>query len=248
MKNALMILSVLAATSVFATTVVQSENTFGLVETAGGNGTTRSLIMIAVPVAGYGNTSLAISIADILQTSNLAAGDVLYTLSDGGEYNKYTLNSDKTEWTPANTVTIGAGGEDISTSTPSAAVATIARGQAFWLNTAATTVYLMGEATTGNAGVEVVGQAVAGKWNLIGNSSMANDVKISSITGTKGDIIRIFDDEGNEKRYVYGGENVWSLYNPKGSPRYTAATGSDVIKVGQGFMYQAKANKKISEL
>lgn len=248
MKNALMILSALAATSVFAVTEVQSENTFGFVEAAGGNGTTRSLIMVAVPVTGYGNTSSAISIADILQTSNLAAGDELYTLADGGKYNKYTLNSDKTAWTPAKAVTIGADGNATDTDTDSAETATIARGQAFWLNTTATTVYLMGEATTGKAGVAVEGQAVTGKWNLIGNSSMTQAVKISEIAGTKGDIIQVVDNTGVAKRYVCGGGMTWKLYTPNGPSKYTDVADTDVINVGQGFMYQAKANKTISEL
>lgn len=249
MKNALMILSALAATSVFAVTEVQSENTFGFVEAAGGNGTTRSLIMVAVPVTGYGNTSSAISIADILQTSNLAEGDELYTLAANGTYNKYTLNSDKTAWTAAaKAVMIGANGDAVPTDTDSAMTATIARGQAFWLKTAATIVYLMGEATTGKAGVAVEGQAVTGKWNLIGNSSMTQAVKISEIAGTKGDIIQVVDNTGVAKRYVCGGGMTWKLYTPNGPSKYTDVADTDVINVGQGFMYQAKANKTISEL
>lgn len=224
MKNALMILSALAATSVFAVTEVQSENTFGFVETAGGNGTTRSLIMVAVPVAGYGNTSSEISIADILQTSNLATGDELYTLADGGKYNKYTLNSDKTAWTPAKTVTIGADGTATATGTDSAETATIARGQAFWLNTAAENVYLMGEATTDAGSI-----SISEGWNLIGNPSMTAALKVSGINAGKGSRLNV------GSTYYQKGKSGWYRL-----PEYSAVADTDVIAVGQGAMLLKK--------
>lgn len=250
MKNTLVILAALATGVAIASTMVESSNTFGLAEATGATGWK----IISVPVTGYAGEG-NISIAEILQTSNLTAGDELYTLAESGIYNRYTLNETKTEWTPAKAVSIDANGDAVSTDTDSATTATIARGQAFWLNTAATTVYLMGEATTGNVGVKVVGQAVTGKWNLIGNSSMANDVKISSITGTKGDVLKL----ANGTCYVYGKDRgsvtcAWKrqvLDKDNNLTYESVSDDTDVIAVGQGFLFMSKAaegTEIISEL
>ena len=83
MKNTLVILAALATGVAVASTRVESSNTFGLAEATGAAGWK----IISVPVAGYAGED-NISIAEILQTSNLTAGDELYTLAESGIYNR----------------------------------------------------------------------------------------------------------------------------------------------------------------
>lgn len=214
MKRILGVAVLVAAGAAFATEV-DSGNVFGFVPVTGATG----LKAVAVPVAGYG-ASADIAVAEILQTTGLAANDKLYTLGADGKYSEYTLNSDKA-WVASRKVTVGAGGMTAAQGTP-AAEATLKRGQAFWLDTAATKVYLMGQAATDD--VEITPTT---GWQMIGNPSMTAPLKISTLTGySTGDFLAV-----GEKTYQFTASGVW-----KDRKTREAVTDADVIPVGGGAM------------
>ena len=223
MKNLLTIAAMMAAGAALAATDVDSGNMFGFVPVTGATG----LKAIAVPVAGYG-ASADVKIAEILQTTGLAGksatydGDKLYTMAAGGKYNEYVLQEDKT-WKASRVVTVGASGITADSGKP-ADEATLERGQAFWLDTTATTVYLMGQAAT-----EAVEIEPTTGWQMIGNPSMTAALKVSDVPGVAGAYLAV----GANKYQHLGEGDGW--YNAK---TRKAVTDSDVIAVGQGAMYR----------
>lgn len=219
MKKTLAILSVLAAGAAFADTVVGSSNTFGFVPVAG-----KGLTCVAVPVKGY-TTGSSIKIAEVLQVTDLTAGDKLYTMN-GGAYNEYTLSTEKT-WTPSQIVTVGADGNFVAQGGTPATEATIAPGGAFWLDTKATTISLMGDATTPASAA-----TITTGWQLIGNPSMTEDKKILEISYeglSVGDTLSV-----NGKTYQYT-KSGWKDRSTK-----AAVLAADVIPVGYGAMLYNK--------
>lgn len=224
MKKSIAILSVLATSAAFAVTEVTSSNTFGFVPV-----TTSStkLTCVAVPVNGY-TTGTSIKIAEILQVTALAAGDKLYTMSDG-KYNEYTLSSEKT-WTPSKVVTVDGGGNFTEVGGTPAAEATIAPGGAFWLQTAATTISLMGDATTA-----ATPAAITTGWQLIGNPSMTAAKDIQSIVATPGSILKTAT-----KTYNYAGGIGWvCLKGVVGKPTADNKT-TDTLAIGEGALFYKK--------
>lgn len=219
MKKTLAILSVLATAAAFASEV-ESGNTFGYVPVTCSEG----LKAISVPLAGYSvSGSESIKIAEILQTTGLAQGDALYTLADGGKYNEYTLQSDGT-WMASRVVTVGTDGKFVLQEGTPATVATIERGKAFWLNTKATQVNLIGQATTGTTEF-----SLTSGWNLIGSTSMTAPLAVSSIEAGAGSRLNV-----GSKSYQKGKKSWLRL------PNYEALDATDVIPVGVGAMLLKK--------
>ena len=217
MKKTLAILSALAAAAAIAGEV-DSGNQLGFVPVTGEAG----LKAISVPVAGYSVDAAKpenIKISEILQTAGLNKDDLLYTLGSNGQYNEYKLDENGS-WVASRVVTVDASGKIKETSGTPAAEATLTRGQAFWLNTQATQVNLMGQATTDQPAV-----TLSTGWNLIGSSSMTESMKVSSISGTVGDFLNV---NGVQYQYTSSG---WKNKKTKG-----AVTDSDVIPVGAGAM------------
>ena len=215
MKKTLAILSSLTVAAAFAGNV-DPGNEFGFVPVTGKTG----LKAVSVPLAGYSvGDPTRIKISEILQTGGLAAGDKLYTLGSDGKYSEYTLQGDGT-WKASRVVTVDAVGNMVTASGKPAKEATLARGQAFWLDTLATQVCLMGQATTDQPEVPL-----STGWNLIGSSSMTEPMKVSSISGTIGDFLNV---NGVQYQYTSSG---WKNKKTKG-----AVTDSDVIPVGAGAM------------
>lgn len=217
MKKILGVAVLMAAGVALAATEVDSGNMFGFVPVTGAKG----LKAVAVPVAGYG-AGEDIAVAEILQTTGLAANDKLYTMTADGKYNQYTLNGNGV-WVPAKVVTV-VGNKVNTTTADSASEATLKRGQAFWLDTAATKVYLMGQAAT-----EAVTITPTEGWQMIGNPSMTAELKVSEVPGVAGAYLAV----GANKYQHLGEGDGW--YNAK---KRKAVTDSDVIAVGQGAMYR----------
>lgn len=217
MKKILGAAVLMAAGAALAATTIESSNTFGFVPATGATG----LKAVAVPVAGYG-TDEDIKIAEVLQTANLAENDKLYTLNANGTYNQYTLNADKV-WVPAKVVTVVGGVVNEST-TDAPEVATVARGKAFWLDTKATQVNILGQASA-----EAGSISVTTGWNLIGNPSMTTALKVSTITAGKGSRLNV------GTTYYQKGTSEWYKL-----PDYAGVTDGDVIAVGQGAMLLKK--------
>lgn len=217
MKKILGAAVLMAAGAALAATTIESSNTFGFVPATGATG----LKAVAVPVAGYGTGD--IKIAEVLQTANLAENDKLYTLNANGTYNQYTLNANKV-WVPAKVVTV-VGGVIEESATDAPDVATVARGKAFWLDTAATQVNILGQATTDAGSLPTLSTG----WQMIGNPSMTTALKVNTITAGKGSRLNV------GTTYFQKGTSKWYKL-----PDYADVTDDDVIAVGQGAMLLKK--------
>lgn len=179
MKKSIAILSVLATSAALAVTEVESSNTFGFVPVTASS---TKLTCVAVPVNGY-TDGTSIKIAEILQVTDLTAGDTLYTMN-GGAYNEYVLQNDKT-WKASQVVTVGADGTFKTAAGTLATEATIAPGGAFWLKTNAEKISVMGDATKAASPAKITTG-----WQLIGNPSMTEAMDIQSIKANAGDILK----------------------------------------------------------
>ena len=225
MKKSIAILSVLATSAAFAATTVESDNTFGFVPVEG-----KGLTCVAVPVKGY-TTGTSIKIAEVLQVTDLAEGDKLYTMASGGAYNEYTLSSEGT-WTPSKIVTVGGDGDFGAKDGTPATEAQIAPGGAFWLDTKAATISLMGDATEAASAA-----TITTGWQLIGNPSITADCKISDIGGTRtiGDVLQT---SSMAYRYVKIGDVTgWAT----GSGKSWTLAPDAVLKPGEGAMLYSQA-------
>lgn len=231
MKKSIVILSVLATSAALAATTVESSNTFGFLPV-----TTAStgLTCVAVPVNGY-TAGSSIKIAEVLQVTDLAEGDKLYTMT-GGKYNEYTLTlkeGNKT-WAASRIVTVGADGEFVAQGGTPPNEATIAPGGAFWLQTSATRVSLMGDAT------KTASEAKITKgWQLIGNPLIKEIYPLSSIPGSRtyGDVLQT---STTAYRYVniYGVGNGWATGSGK---NWTLAPGDAGLNPGEGALLYSQA-------
>lgn len=219
MKKILGAAVLMAAGAALAATTIESSNTFGFVPVAASG-----LTAVSVPVAGYGTGD--ITIAEVLQTANLTGvsdsydGDKLYTMTADGKYNEYVLQGDKT-WKASRVVTVSGGSMTSASGTP-AKEATVQRGKAFWIQTSADQVNIMGQAT---ADGETVTLSLSTGWNLVGSPSMTQAVAISTIEGAVGSFISV-----NGMTYQKTSTG-W-----KNRATKAAVTDEDVIPVGMGAM------------
>lgn len=214
MKKLLFAAMMMTAGAALAATELDSSQ-FGFVPVAASG-----LTAVSVPVTGYTPGS-DIVIAEVLQTANLTAGDKLYTMTADGKYNEYVLQNDKT-WLASRVVTV-VGGSITSVSGTPATEATVQRGQAFWIQTSAGQVNIMGQATTDG---ETVTLSLSTGWNLVGSPSMTQAIAISSIEGTVGDFISV-----GKKTYQYTASNGWVNRATR-----QKVTSEDVINPGVGAM------------
>lgn len=228
MKKALLIASAVAATSLFA--VESNEISFlPLTTPPNANG----MMLLAIPFDGYDTTSGgSIAIADVLLTDTLTAGDKIYLpKGEAGKYDEYTLSNDKTAWTASRVVDVTSGSILVASGTP-ADQATIQRGKAFWLQSSAETVKLLGQA----ASQEKADVSASAGWQLLAPTTSENDILVSGLAGEKGDVVIL----ANGTRYQRAA-SVW-----KNMESRAEVTASDVIPAGVGFWYKAAAARTLS--
>lgn len=240
-KSILLVTALVAAQAAFAETAEPS-NAFGLLRVD----STLTNTIVAVPwldLSGNSNPS-AVSVADIVKTANLTAGDKLSVYKSDGTYEVWELVNGA--WSPVTTVAEGG-----SSAATTAAGRTVALGSAFWLyrqnpttsGGAAVPFYLYGQVPASAATTTVTaGTAAAPVWNLVANASDAA-VALNSLPGSSTDEIYIVAD-GNPTMYTYKDGQGWGC-----TTRVTGANGRPVnrwtitdktIPKGTGFWYVSK--------
>ena len=235
MKKTILLSSILAVGAAFADATVNSTEV-GVMGVA----MPKQATLIAVPFLGYDVTD--ITIADMVNTAELALGSKLYAPNGSGQYNVWELKSGEGNtrfWDKTSTnVTIGnAGTQEIVT--PNANTVTTARGEAFWLEpangTLAENCYLLGKPadTTGTS------VAVADKWNLIGNTS-GQPVTLPDTGFERGDMVSVPQEDGKLLTYNWKETLNWWLRvgaTPTGGQKIT-------IQPGQGIWFFAKGSNR----
>lgn len=237
MKKTILLSSILAVGAAFAGATVNSTEV-GVMGVA----MPTKAALIAVPFLGYDVS--AITIADMVNTAELAVGSKLYAPNGSGQYNVWELKSgegntkfwDKT----SSNVTIGNAGTQ-ETVTPNANTVTTARGEAFWLEpapeTSAENCYLLGKPAS-SAGESAL---VADKWNLIGNTS-GDEMGKSIPIGQEGEKVCVPNAAGGLTTYTYR-KKVGGWAKEGASARVADTV---TIEPGQGFWYLSKGTLKIA--
>ena len=229
MKKELFIASMVAAASVFAAEFESNSMSVLPVDappcTVSGG---KNLMLLTAPFKGYQGAE-SITVSDVLLTTGLSDGDKLYIQADAkGKYNCYTLGSGS--WTAANQITITtAGGREEGSL--SANEATIQRGKPFWLETAATSVTLLGETLSSQVPTSL--STTRGAYTLVAPTTSESPVALTgeSAIGKNGDRILFADGTMYLKA-----NDVWVQQKP--SPNTTLSKGN-TIPVGVGFWYMS---------
>ena len=223
MKKSFLIATVLATASAFAGQF--ESNPVGLL-TLSSIPTTGNLKLVAMPFDGYAEGSgTSVNVADVLLTDGLSTNDKLYIpTGTKGTYNRYSLNASG-EWVPANVVTVS--GASINVGVAEApTVAAVPRGGAFWLETAATSVKLLGQPA---ATMEKTSKSVSVGYQLLAPTTSEINVKVSELAGAQKDLVILANGTRYQKT-ASGWKNVATR---------EAVTDADVIPAGIGFWYKA---------
>ena len=231
MKKSFLIATVLATASAFAGQF--ESNPVGLLTLSSIPTTTDNLKLVAMPFDGYAETSgSSVKVADVLLTDGLLTGDKLYIpTGTKGQYNRYSLNSSG-EWVPANVVTVSGATITAGSGTPPNDAA-VPRGGAFWLETAAPTVKLLGQPAASMATTNV---NVSVGYQLLAPTTSEIDIKVSDLAGAQKDLIIL----ANGTRYQKATSGWKNVATRK------AVTDADVIPAGIGFWYKAAAEGTLS--
>lgn len=225
MKKELLAFSVLSAAFALVAGEYVSPNVVGRCDIT--KSADLAKVIVPVPFLDYNAdpaSVAAIKVGEIIQVGNLEAGDKLYKI-DGGSYQGWELNSDKSAWVKLNSVNLGAGS--------GTGEVTVNRGDGFWLETAATTVTLMGQVPESDAAVSV---SLAKGMNLVGVSTLAGK-KLSDIEdATQGDKIFFADGSRIERGASAWGKRGDNTFDPS---NYT-------LEAGKGFWYYSVSAKTIT--
>lgn len=211
-------------------------------ETASTTLLTVGVIPVTLP-AGQNNTIIAaaftgleggdLTIANVVKTTNLAAGDQILLFKDGG-YTAWVLGDDK-KWakTEAAFTLDSAGNTTISTGAETST--TVTAGQGLWI---------IRKNATDAANIAIYGKFVDApstttaekKWNLVGNAGL----KSKTITaGAKGDkIVTVVNGELREYNYV--ASKGW-YYQTFADGTRTVHDEDPVIAAGVGFWYYTQS-------
>lgn len=237
MKKTILLSSILAVGAAFAEapgTDVESANLVGALDVT--ISTTRAQTLVSVPFLGYGGG--AVTVQDMVKTSNLGEGSKLYVADGSGGYNTWTLNAGGT-WVADGKVIIGDDGSASTGASEHQGTATVARGGAFWIkpsNTSGNKVYLLGQGDT-TAGSSTV---VPNVWNLVGNT--AAEAKTIATSGyTAGDKICVQKDDTNGTLLTY-------TYRSKDPAGWYKAGKLETLTIqpGQGFWFFSKGTTSIA--
>ena len=197
-----------------ATETVTGQNVIGLTTIENDS---RAYLPLAAAYTGTGATEL--TVANVVQTATLAAGDELYAYDpERKQYDVYKLGTDG-KWTAVKTVEVSASGTATETTSPAAADRVITRGRGFWIvrkgdASRAESVRLVGDVPATAATVEIPAAAADGKpsatligvpsdWTLNGNGSDWTD------KAAKGDKIRVLNEDGKAWREIVYDGTKW---------------------------------------
>lgn len=211
MKLRFMICAIAAGTALFADDVTSS--TYGVMSVV----TNGTQAVVGVPWKNVGEGD--VTLANLVSTTTLAAGDKVY-FYNGGTWYSYELDSSKA-WKAATTVS-GSGG-----SAPAAADAqTFALGTGLLIERASTSdpIYLVGR-YDGNSTTVAAGATV-----LISNPTTAEK---SITSGNEGDEIRILKADGGMDSYTKRSDG-WYGPGTKTVGKYTVKT---TVKFADGVPF-----------
>lgn len=200
-----------------ATETVTGQNVIGLTTIKDDS---RAYLPLAAAYTGTGATKL--TVANIVQTATLAAGDELYAYDPGQkQYDVYTLGTDGT-WTIVKTVEVSASGTATATTSPAAANRVITCGRGFWIvrkadASRAKTVRLVGNVPETAATVTISEAAADGKPSatLIG---VPSDWELNKTDWTnkavRKDTIRVLNKDGKAWHEIHYDEtkSKWIEY------------------------------------
>ena len=194
-----------------ATETVTGQNVIGLTTIENDS---RAYLPLAAAYTGTGATEL--TVANIVQTATLAAGDELYAYDPGQkQYDVYTLGTDG-KWTAVKTVEVSASGTATETTSPAAADRVITCGRGFWIvrkgdASRAKSVRLIGNVPE-TAATVTIPAAADGKPSatLIG---VPSDWELNKTDWTgkavRKDTIRVLNDNGTTWREIVYDGTKW---------------------------------------
>ena len=201
--------------------------------------------IIAAAFKDLSDTTKDVSIANLVKTTGLSAGDKLMLFNGGSEpYSVWTLkDTDGTKTWEKSTKTYyvdstGAIKEGTGTA---ASDTTAAAGTGLWLirtdTSSEATITLYGAYNS----EEKKTTTTAGAWNLIGNAGLAD---FNGFTGVKGDkIITVVN--GNLRTYQYNG-SVWFYQTFSSDGKVTFTKETPTIAPGVGFWYYTQSQQTLT--
>ena len=224
--------AVVLAAAAFATDVLE-DKTLGWMCVD----STLPITAVGVPWTDVGNPANNVKVADLVKTDNLTAGDKLYVYNNG-TWNFYVLNSSK-EWEAGSTANASSSLSPIAAGEPDSA--TIARGQALFLERASTNTpfYVYGAVGSAITSTTLTG---ATKYFVASPKAQAFAVLASKIEGATaktrrgGDQIIVPLDGGASRIYTLVGTK-WGHLNASGARVEEGAEGYLTVPLGTGFWY-----------
>lgn len=244
MKKLLSIAFCAAAASVFADTQIEVADVgVTMVTLPAGQANT----IIAASFKELANPSSDISIANIVKTSSLAAGDQLLLFTANDTYAAWELNSSG-EWVKANkTYTINSSGQLVEGAGDAPDTTTAVAGKGLWIvrknASAAASIALYGAYIADSKSTTTT----AGAWNLIGNAAQSS---FNGFTGVAGDkIVRVVNGALVTYSYKAGDGKGWyytSYETVEGVAKATKVYGTPAIAAGEGFWYYTQSAKTLT--
>ena len=219
MKKQLLLATSLMSFAALATTIDSPQAIGSIPVTA-----TATKQMIAVPFVKADGS--AADVFELLATAKLAVGNKIHIWDSTNKgYRSWSLVEDEgvLKWQPATQANIGVNEQTAKS---------VKRGDAFWLETTSTELFLMGYPAANVGAVEVT---LAPGWNLVGSTAFDGGKSISAIEGAaSGDKIRLSN--GMILQYSTAWKN-----------RSGAGDAPTTLAAGMGFWYyNAGAAKTIT--
>lgn len=230
------------AAVVSATDVLTDDKTLGWMRVD----STNAVTVVGVPWAAVTNTAVDVSVANLIKTDNLTAGDSLYVYNDD-TWSRFVLNEGRTAWVgTATTKEVANGG---SVTIPAASDSeTIARGKALYLERqnpteggVAKPFYLYG--AVGATAVATSTFSGANKYLVASPKAAAFTVTSAKISGASNkDVIQVPLAGGTSRIYQYfSTKNKWRC-----NGKWEGETGYEDIPLGTGFWYLASSTSAIT--
>lgn len=213
MKKQLLLATSLMSFAALAT-VIDSPQAIGSIPV-----TTGAKQMIAVPFVKADGS--AADVFELLATAKLAAGDKIHIWDSSNKgYRSWILaNVDGAlKWQAVTQVNIGVNEQTAKS---------VKRGDAFWLETSSTALFLMGYPAASAGAVSVT---LAPGWNLVGSTALVEGKTVKNVENSaKGDIIVL---SAGDK--IQRGKSTWLKLLSDGT---TSDMSDVVLSAGTGFWY-----------